>query len=68
MGLFSVPLLGCLPFTLGRLHCVNGGDLLIFVSLGDLSVDRFCHFLGGTELGLLPLEVAHVVGLLGCLL
>jgi len=50
-------------------YCVNGGDLLIFTSLGDLFfAARFCRFLGETELGLLPLEVARVVGLLGCFL
>lgn len=50
-------------------YCVNGGDLLIFVSLGDLFLAAsFCRFLGETELGLLPLEVARVVGLLDCFL
>lgn len=50
-------------------YCVDGEDLLIFVSLGDLFfADSFCCFLGETELGLLPLEVARVVGLLDCIL
>lgn len=50
-------------------YCVNRGDLFIFESLGDLFfADRFCRFLGETELGLLLLEVARVVGLLGCFL
>lgn len=50
-------------------YCVNRGDLFIFESLGDLFfAARFCRFLGETELGLLLLEVARVVGLLGCFL